>query len=177
MKIDTALLTLRPWTRDDIDVLPGLANDRRIWANLRDRVPHPYTRADAEAWLQLCATKVDLHSTFAIEVEGQAAGGIGLELFDDVHRKTAEIGYWLGTAYWGRGLATEAVIAMTRHGFDRLGLERIQAQVFEWNEASMRVLAKAGYTFEGRLRRHVFKDGRLGDALMYARVRGDDSKE
>jgi [ribosomal protein S5]-alanine N-acetyltransferase len=173
MKIDTERLTLRPWERGDIDVLAEIANDRRIWVNLRDRFPHPYTRADAEMWISICENAPAPPLSFAIEVEGRAAGGIGLEPLADVHRSTAEIGYWLGASFWGRGLATEAVIAMARYGFERLGLERIQAQVFSWNESSTRVLVKAGFAFEGRMRRHVVKDGKVGDALLYARVRDD----
>ncbi|WP_437678626.1 GNAT family N-acetyltransferase [Sorangium sp. So ce131] len=173
MILETPSLTLRPWTPADADALARSANDRRIWANLRDRFPHPYTRADAEGWIAFCAGRPDPGENLAIVVAGEVAGAIGLERFGDVHRHTAEIGYWLGAAYWGRGLATEAVVALTRYGFESLELERIQAPVFDWNVASARVLEKAGYTLEGRMRRHVVKDGRLADALLYARIRED----
>ncbi|WP_434045957.1 MULTISPECIES: GNAT family N-acetyltransferase [Sorangium] len=173
MILEAPSLTLRPWAPADADALVKNADDRRVWANLRDRFPHPYTRADAEGWIALCAGQAPPGAGLAIEVDGEVAGGIGLERFDDVHRNTAEIGYWLGAPYWGRGLATEAVIAMTLYGFEHLGLERIQAGVYGWNGASARVLEKAGYTFEGRMRRHVVKDGRVGDVLLYARVRDD----
>ncbi|WP_437612013.1 GNAT family protein [Sorangium sp. So ce834] len=171
MIIETPSLTLRPWTAADVDALVKNADDRRIWANLRDRFPHPYTRADAEGWVALCASRAQPAEALAIVVGGEAAGAIGLERLGDVHRCTAEIGYWLGAAYWGRGLATEAVIALTRAGLEQLGLERIQAGIFDWNRASARVLEKAGYAFEARMRRHVVKDGRVGDVLLYARVR------
>jgi RimJ/RimL family protein N-acetyltransferase len=171
MRIETPSLTLRRWAEQDVEALVEIADDRAIWANMRDRFPHPYTRADAEAWIALCAKETSPPRAFAIEVHGRAAGGIGLELFDDVHRGSAEIGYWLGRSFWGHGLATEAVVAVAQYGFERLGLERIQAQVFAWNDASTRVLVKAGFAFEGRLRRHVIKEGRIGDALLYARVR------
>ncbi|WP_437735493.1 GNAT family N-acetyltransferase [Sorangium sp. So ce1335] len=172
MILETPSLTLRPFTPADADALTKNANDRRVWANLRDRFPHPYTRADAEAWIAHCA-QAQPAEALAIVVDGEAAGAIGLERFGDVHRCTAEIGYWLGAAYWGRGLATEAVRALTRVGFEQLGLERIQAGIFDWNGASSRVLEKAGYAFEARMRRHVVKDGRVGDVLLYARVRED----
>jgi len=170
MKLKTQRLTLRPWGVRDVDVLPEIGNDRRIWLNLRDGFPHPYERANAEAWVALCSSGAMPH-TFAIEFEGRAVGGIGLQGFDDVHRKTAELGYWLGVAHWGRGIATESVLAMVRHGFDDLGFERIQAGVFAWNEASARVLVKVGFDFEGRMRRHAWKDGRFVDVLLYARIK------
>lgn len=171
MILETPSLTLRPWAPGDVDALVKNANDRRVWINVRDRFPHPYTREDAEGWIAYCAANAQPGEHLAIVVAGEAAGAIGLERFQDVHRNTAEIGYWLGAAYWGRGLATEAVVAMTRYGFEELGLMRIQAGVFDWNGASARVLEKAGYTLEGRMRRHVVKDGRVGDVLLYARVR------
>jgi RimJ/RimL family protein N-acetyltransferase len=98
-------------------------------------------------------------------------GGIGLHAFDDVYRHSAELGYWVAVAHWGRGFATEAVRAVVAHGFDDLGFERIQAGVYAWNEASSRVLVKSGFEFEGRLKRHAFKDGQYVDELMYARLR------
>ncbi len=108
---------------------------------------------------------------FAIEVEGEAAGSIGLELGEDVARRSAEIGYWLGEAHWGRGIATEAVRTVTAYGFEQLDLVRIFANVFAWNPASMRVLEQAGYVLEGRLRSAVTKDGETIDQLAYAVVR------
>ncbi|HRI64194.1 MAG TPA: GNAT family N-acetyltransferase [Polyangium sp.] len=170
MILTTPRLTLRPWDTRDIDVLPGIANDRSIWLNVRDGFPHPYDRASAEAWVALCAKGTMPHS-FAIDANGSAIGGIGLHPLDDVHRKTAELGYWLGIAHWGRGFATEAVRAIVEYGFSQLPLERIQAGVYDWNEASSRVLLKANFQFEGRMRRHAFKDTKLVDMLLYARIR------
>jgi RimJ/RimL family protein N-acetyltransferase len=169
--INAGPLVLRPWKFSDADALVRYANNRKIWLNLRDRFPHPYTENDARAWLTMrCADTGDSHS-FAIEFQGEPIGGIGLEFFIDVHRMTAEIGYWLGEPMWGRGFATVAVKAVTEYAFATFELRRIQATVYEWNPASARVLEKAGYTFEARLRNYVFKDNRIGDALMYAKVR------
>ncbi|MGK4007002.1 GNAT family N-acetyltransferase [Sorangium sp. So ce1036] len=175
MILELPSLTIRPWAPADAGALAKHANDRRIWENVRDRFPHPYTRADAEAWIAFCEEQDDPARNLAIEVTGEVVGAIGLERFDDVHRNTAELGYWIGAPFRGRGLATEAVVAMTRYGLAHLGLERIQAGVFHWNDASARVLVKAGYTLEGRLRRHAVKEGRVGDVLLYARVREDAS--
>lgn len=104
-------------------------------------------------------------------MQRRAIGGIGLEFFSDVHRITAETGYWLGESMWGRGFATIAVKAVTEYAFATFELHRLQAIVYQWNPASARVLEKAGYTLEGRLRNYIFKDNRIGDALMYARLR------
>ena len=105
-------------------------------------------------------------------VEGAAVGGIGLDLRSDIFRRSAEIGYWLGEPFWGRGLTTEAVRAVTDYAFETFDLRRIDAGVFEWNRASMRVLEKAGYTCEARLRKSITKEGQTIDQLIYARVRG-----
>jgi [ribosomal protein S5]-alanine N-acetyltransferase len=106
----------------------------------------------------------------AIVVDGQAVGGIGVELQRDVFRMSGEIGYWLGQEYWGRGIMSEAVGAMTEHALLSFGINRIFAMVFETNAASARVLERVGYRLEGRLRSAVFKDGRFMDQLVYGYV-------
>ncbi len=170
MEITLSKARLRPWRQSDEESLVRHANNRNIWRNHRDLFPHPYTIADARGWL---AHVQGAEWTLAIEVDGEAVGGIGLHRQDDVHRRSAEIGYWLGEAYWGRGIATEAVRAMTAYGFERFDLIRIYALIFEWNAASMRVVEKAGYQFEGRRRKAVIKDGQIIDDLLYAIVRED----
>jgi RimJ/RimL family protein N-acetyltransferase len=164
------LCTVRSWGPSDAPSLATHANNRKVWLNLRDRFPHPYTLADGEAWIGSVHGKVP-ETHWAIDVEGSAVGGIGLVLRDDVYRRSAEIGYWLGETFWRRGIATEAVRAVTEHGFASFDLCRIHAGVFEWNAASMRVLEKAGYVCEGRLLRSVTKDGRTIDELLYAITR------
>ncbi len=161
---------LRRWRLDDIPSLVRHANNRRVWRNLRDRFPHPYTAADADHWIRQ-ATGVTPQTHFAIAVNGEAAGGIGFDLQTDVFRRSAEIGIWLGETFWGRGIGTEAVRAMTDFAFANFDVCRVYAGVFEWNPASMRMLEKAGYAFEGRLRKSVTKDGRTIDQMLYAVVR------
>jgi RimJ/RimL family protein N-acetyltransferase len=170
VELDLGSCTLRSWRSGDEDSLVRHADDRDIWINLRDSFPHPYTRDYAQAWLRLVAEWTP-ETNFAVTVGGEAVGGIGITLQDDVSRRSAEIGYWLGRAYWGRGIATAAVRALTDWAFAHFDLCRLYAGVFEWNPASARVLEKAGYVLEGRLRRSVTKDGRTIDQLLHALVR------
>jgi [ribosomal protein S5]-alanine N-acetyltransferase len=164
-------ISLRRWTPSDTDSLVRLADNRKIWINLKDRFPHPYTRADADGWIAHCAAEAGTPTQFAIDLDGLAIGGIGLERLSDVHRLTADTGYWIGEPYWGHGIATAALTEMTRYAFAEFPFERIQALVFGWNPASRRVLEKAGYTLEARLARCIIKDGRLGNAFIYAQLR------
>jgi len=162
--------TVRSWRHGDEASLVRHANNRRIWVNLRDRFPHPYTFDDAEQFITWAtATRPETH--FAIAVGDEPVGGIGYEIQPDVHRISAEIGFWLGEAYWGRGIVTEALRAVTEQAFHAHNLRRIFAGVFEWNPASMRVLEKAGYTREAVLRQSAVKDGKVIDQMLYAVTR------
>ncbi len=168
---DAEQIKLRPWARTDVPALVRYANNRKIWLNLRDIFPHPYTRAHAEKWIAICESSRGPTTNFAIELQGEAVGSIGYRLLDDVNCKTAIIGYWLGEPFWGRGIATAALKQATDGAFQSFPLERVEATVFEWNPGSARVLEKAGYLLEARLRRSIFKDGRVADSLLYARIR------
>ena len=158
---------IRPWRRTDLDSLVEHANNRKIWLNLRDAFPHPYTPRAGRAFLRRMRTATP-QTTFAIAVDGRAVGGVGFVLHSDVERVSAEIGYWLGEPFWGRGIATEAVVAVTDHAIRTHELTRVFAVPFAWNTASCRVLEKAGYVLEGRLRRSVIKDGIITDQMQYA---------
>jgi [ribosomal protein S5]-alanine N-acetyltransferase len=158
---------LRSWQRGDLDSMVAHANNRNVWINLRDRFPHPYTARDGRAFLKHTIGQRP-ETAFAIAVNGEAVGGIGFQIMRDVERVSAEIGYWLGEPFWGRGISTEALIAMTRYAIATHGLTRIYAVPFAWNTASCRVLEKAGYVLEGRLRRSAVKDGQVTDQLQYA---------
>ena len=169
MEIVLARCRMRPYRDGDQASIVRYAGNRRIWLNLRDRFPHPYTLADAEAWIHQAAGQ-DPPTQFGIDVGGEVVGSIGLTLQEDVHRRSAEIGYWLGEPFWGRGIMSEAVPAFTAYAFATFDVCRLYATVFEWNPASARILEKAGYVLEGRLRKSVTKDGRIIDQLLYARV-------
>jgi RimJ/RimL family protein N-acetyltransferase len=160
---------LREWRRGDEPSLVRHANNRNVWINLRDVFPHPYTQADARGWIRLATTN-GLNYVFAIVVDEFAVGAIGVHPGDDVHRYSAEIGYWLGEEYWNRGIVTEAVVAMTEYAFKTLGMTRLHAEVFQWNTGSMRVLEKAGYVREGVLHNSVFKDKQYVDEVVYAKI-------
>jgi [ribosomal protein S5]-alanine N-acetyltransferase len=164
-------VTLRRWRVEDCGRLAELADNRKIWRNLRDRFPHPYKIEDAKAWIEHCDSEQEPISQFAIETDGLLVGGVGFEALSDVNRIGAEIGYWIGEPYWGKGIATAALEGASRRAFAEFPFERLQAMVFDWNGASMRVLEKAGYQREGRLRRSVVKDGQVIDSVIYARLR------
>lgn len=171
MELRTDRCTLRPYRPADAASLARHADNRKVWLNLRDQFPHPYTVADAEAYIGLVAGEAPV-TRFAIDVGGEAVGGVGLLLGRDIERRSAEIGYWLGEAHWGRGVATAAVRAATAYAFGELDLLRVFAVPFAHNAASARVLERAGYQREGTMRRSAVKDGRVLDQHLYAALRG-----
>jgi RimJ/RimL family protein N-acetyltransferase len=158
---------VRSWDTRDVDPLVLHANNRNVSINLRDRFPYPYTRRDAREFIKL-ARNMRPESLFAIAVDGEAVGGIGFVLGHDVERVSTEVGYWLGEAYWGRGIATDALVGVTQYAIATHGFTRLFALPFAYNVASCRVLEKAGYTLEARLRNSAVKDGRICDQLQYA---------
>jgi RimJ/RimL family protein N-acetyltransferase len=170
MKLTLEQCLVRPWRLDDAESLAKHANNRKVWLGLRDLFPHPYTTDDANKFLQNTTTAQPT-TNFCIEVNDAAVGGIGIHPGRDVHRHTAELGYWLAEELWGRGIMTEAVAAFTDFCFQNFRLRRVYAEPFANNRASARVLEKAGFVFEGCLKNNVIKDGKLLDSLLYARTR------
>lgn len=168
--VPTTFGSLRHWTVRDKASLVRYANNRKIWMSLRDAFPHPYTEASAEAFLEMVGRQ-DPVTFFAIATSDEAIGGIGVSIGADVHRRTAELGYWLAEPFWGRGIVSEAVSAFTDYAFDQFDLVRIHAEPYAVNAASCRVLEKSGYVAEGLMRSNAIKDGRLLDQWLYAKVR------
>lgn len=170
VSIPTSFGSLRPWTVDDKPSLVRYANNRKVWLNLTDGFPHPYTDACADAFLATVGRQ-DPVTFFAIATAEEAIGGIGVSIGSDIHRRTGEMGYWLAERFWGRGIVSEAVSLFTAYAFERFDLVRIHADPFAGNRASCRVLEKAGFVAEGLMRANVLKDGALLDQWMYARIR------
>lgn len=170
MEIDLGVCKIRPWRFADKDSLAHYANNWNIWINLRDAFPNPYTPNDAEVWLNMVVNKKPV-TQFAIEVDEKAAGAIGFIIKEDVQRIQAEIGYWLAEEFWGRGIATKALKAVTEYAFNNFDLHRIYADVFEWNTGSLRVLEKAGYELEVRQKKCVIKNGEIIDQFVYVKYR------
>jgi RimJ/RimL family protein N-acetyltransferase len=158
---------LRHWAPADKPSLIANANNRNVWRNLADVFPHPYTEADADTWLRICANP-GRNLSFAIECDGVAIGGIGARAGEGIFARTAHFGYWLGETYWGRGIATAAGRAMLKHLAADARFVRLESPVFEWNPASMRVLEKIGFVREALMRRSVTKDGLLIDSVLYS---------
>jgi [ribosomal protein S5]-alanine N-acetyltransferase len=170
MRLPLGVCDVRSWRPDDAASIVTHAKNRNVGINLRDRFPHPYTSRDGRAFLKsVLGTRPE--TNFAIEVDGAAVGGIAFGLQTDVERIGAELGYWLGEKYWGRGIATAAVRAVTEHALATHGLMRVFALPFAHNRASARVLEKCGFALEGLMRSAVIKDARVLDQLLYARIR------
>lgn len=163
---------LRSWKLEDARDLAAALNNRNILQNLRDGLPFPYTEQDAKAFIadMLCADK-NATFAFAITIEDRAVGSIGVFRKDNIHIRTGEMGYYLAEAFWGRGIGTSAVRQMCDYIFQNTDIIRIFAEPFAYNTASCRVLEKAGFQYEGTLRKNAVKNGVVLDMRMYSIVK------
>lgn len=164
-----AMVTLRRLNLSDKTQMAQLANNKKIWDNVRDQFGHPYTEKNAEEFIQYQA-KSDTEKVFAIDCNGALCGLIGLILQKDVYRKSAEIGYWIGEPFWGKGIVTKAIELICNYAFEELKLIRVYAGVFEYNIASMKVLEKNGFQKEGISKKAVFKNGEFWDEHRYSKL-------
>ena len=163
---------LRPWQAEDAEDLAAALNDKRVLDNLRDGLPYPYTKEDAESFIAaMLAADPNRTYAFAITVDGRAVGSIGAFRQENIHFRTAEIGYYIAQPFWGRGLASSAVKQLCSHLFRNTDILRIFAEPFAENIASCRVLEKAGFQLEGVLRSNAVKNGMVRDMKLYARIR------
>jgi ribosomal-protein-alanine N-acetyltransferase len=158
---------LRSWRSNDLPSLIRYANNSAIAGFMNDQFPHPYTEETGRDFIAMASQESPLH-IFAIEVEGEAVGGIGIHPRTNIERKNAEMGYWLGEPFWGRGIITEAVKQLVAYGFQTFDINRILARPFGTNLASQRVLEKAGFVLEARFEKTFFKNGEYLDELVYA---------
>jgi len=159
--------TLRPWKIEDLDSLVKFANNPEVARNMTNRFPHPYNEENGRMFIE-SATNDFPFNIFAIDINGEASGGIGLHLQSDIQCKNAELGYWLAEPYWGKGIITKAIAQMVDYGFKTWEISRIFARPFGTNIGSQKVLEKAGFKLEGRFEKTLFKNGEYLDELIYA---------
>lgn len=163
-------MRLRPWRPEDAEALRAIADDEDVARFMTTRFPHPYTLEDARYWTSSQGDP-GLGVNFAIEAGGDLAGGTGYQGLAHERVRTAVVGYWLGRAFWGRGIATAALRGVSERAFATGAFDRLESTVFAPNAASMRVLEKAGYQREGVMRRAYFKHGQIYDGVLFALVR------
>lgn len=163
---------LRPWSEADLPSLVRYANNFNIARFMTDGFPHPYTEAAGRAFIQFALKDNPVHM-FAIEINGEAAGGIGVHPQSDIQRKNAELGYWLAEPFWGKGIITSAIKQMINFAFTTYDIDRLFARPFGLNFASQKVLEKAGFKYETRFEKTLFKNGEYVDELFYAVRRKD----
>ncbi len=159
-------IILRSFKDEDLTPLSTLANNKKIWNNLRDSMPYPYTETDAAFFIHICMQE-STPMTFAIEHEDLFCGTIGLVPKDDLDLRTAELGYWIGEPFWNKGIATKAIKLIAEYGFKNLELEKIQASVFSYNDASIKVLLKNGFQRDGIFQNLIPKNKVFYDEYRY----------
>jgi RimJ/RimL family protein N-acetyltransferase len=169
MKLDCGKCLVRDWSRADKASLLRHANNPKVARNLTERFPHPYTDADADNWFSMLEEMAE-PTHWAIDVGGQAVGGIGCIVGKGIRSKSAAFGYWLGEEFWGRGIVSAAVQRVAPYVLAHFNLVRLESPVFAWNPASMRVLEKAGFTREAVHGSAVLKEGEIIDEVLYALV-------
>lgn len=158
---------LRPWLIDDIHDLVSAGNNWNVAKYMNDTFPHPYTIERAKLFIETLSKENPIH-VFAIEINGKAAGGIGVHPQQGIQRKNAELGYWLAEEYWGKGVMTKAVIDTIPFAFKTYPINRLFAKAFGNNPGSQKVLEKAGFVFEHRFEKTFFKNDELIDELIYS---------
>ena len=158
---------LRPWKISDLDNLVKYANNWNIAKNMTDQFPFPYSEKDGKAFIEM-ATKDDPIHIFAIDIDGQAVGGIGIHPQNDIHRKNAELGYWLAEPFWGQGVISNAIKLIVDFAFETYAINRVFARPYGTNIASQKVLEKNNFVLEGKFDQVLIKDNLLLDELVYA---------
>ena len=165
---------IRKWKLSDAKDLASVISNKKIQDNHRDGLPYPYTEQDATDYISAMLSEDENETfAFAITIDNKAIGSIGAFRQKNIHRHTAEIGYYIAEEYWGKGLMTEAVKQICSYIFDKSNIVRIYAEPFSYNKASCRVLEKAGFLYEGTLRSNAIKNGKTIDMLMYSRLKTD----
>ena len=163
---------IRKWELSDAADLAAALSNKKVQDNLRDGLPYPYTEQDGIEFISamLSADRNDIFA-FAITIDDKAIGSIGAFRQNNIHKQTAELGYYIGEDYWGKGIMTEAVKQICEFVFSKSDIIRIYAEPFAYNTASCRVLEKAGFQYEGTLRKNAIKNGKVLDMKMYSLLR------
>lgn len=161
-------IVLRPWSIKDANQLYVIADNEKISANLRDGFPFPYTLKDARDWLNIILPENLPPRFFAIIIDKQVVGSIGIVTKTDIYRKNFEIGYFLSEENWGKGIGTKAIKAATSYAFKNFDIVRVYAEPFADNAASRKALDKAGFILEATLKRNVIKNGIIKDSCIYS---------
>ena len=170
-------VSLRPWQIEDAPDLAAVINNKKVQDNLRDGIPFPYTEKDAVEFISsVLEAEKDSQYIFAILYGGKVVGSVGVHRRDNVHRLTAEIGYYIAEPYWGKGITTEAIRLACAFTFNDTDIVRIFAEPYAYNAPSCRALEKAGFRLEGILRRNAIKNGLIIDMKMYAIVKPPDGE-
>jgi RimJ/RimL family protein N-acetyltransferase len=170
MRIECDSCVLRNWNSSDVESLVENANNYNIAISMRDLFPYPYTLEDGKSWIKITSSQ-EKNCFLAITLDDVAVGGVGLNLGEDIERISAEIGYWLGEKYWGKGITSSALKGIVEYGFNDLGLERIFAKPLEHNTASRRVLEKNSFKLEGIMEKSCVKNGKIYNQALYAIIK------
>ena len=163
------IVKIRKWRLSDAADLARALSSKKIQDNLRDGLPYPYTEQDGKEYISAMLS-ADENETFAFAVtaDDRVIGSISAFRQGNIHKRTAELGYYIAEEYWGKGVMTEAVKQICEYVFDRSDMIRIYAEPFADNTASCRVLEKAGFRWEGTLRSNAVKNGKVVDMKMYS---------
>ena len=162
--------SLRPLTDNDADSLARQLNNKKVWDNLRDALPYPYTSQDA-AWFINFQQNDPLLTCYGIVVDGEVVGNIGFTRSEDIERFTAEVGYYIGEDYWGQGIMSAALSEAVEDYFKTTEVVRLFATPFDYNKASAKVLEKAGFTLKCIFTKGVYKNAQFVDMLYYERIK------
>ncbi len=165
-------ISLRAWATSDIDNLLKYANNPNIAKNMTNAFPHPYNQEAGEAFIAMANSKKPV-SIFAICLNNEAIGGIGVHAQQDIHEKCAELGYWLAEPFWGKGITSKVVLKMIDFAFNNFDIIRLYARPFSSNIGSQKVLEKCGFNLEARLKKSIYKNGVYLDELIYSIVKDE----
>ena len=166
------MVVIREWKREDASALSTLLNNKKILDNLRDGLPYPYTEEDALFYINSCINAdKDKQFCFAIVYDNEVVGSIGVFRQDNIHNRTAEMGYYIDENYWGKGIGTQAVKLAVEYVFANSDIVRIYAEPFAENIGSCRILEKNGFVLEGILHKNAYKNGQFRDMKLYAKVK------